>query len=574
MISTEARVAFLRRIHLFHDLDDEDLALIAEKLEEHIFPARQNLFQQGDDADRFYLINRGKVGIKWVHRKEQKDLASLVAGDYFGEEALTSNRKRSATVQALEETQTFSLSQADFSAFLKRYRKLKAAIEISVDSRRLARRMQFDWLGPDEVIYFLSRKDQVQLARAVTGPLVALAVPIFLMIWFFAAHSFFAIFAAGIAFVLIALWTVWNVVDWGNDYYIVTNQRAIWLEKVIGIYDSRQEAPLSTILSIGVETDMTGRLLDYGHVIVRTYVGMIPFRHVSHPYEAAHMVEELWTRTKHSASRTEREAMRNILRQKMGLTVETKTEQAEDQEEREQEAAPIPYHRSVWSIIGANWFKDRFKLRLEDSGTITYRKHWYVLWRQTWQPFILIALIFGGMLIRLWTLAHTPGERLFDFARTPPVDTTMLALPVLLIPLIGWWIYQYIDWSNDIFQVTSDQLLDIDRKPFGTEERRAAPLENILSTEYSRIGLAGYLFNFGTVEITVGGSKLAFEDVLDPAGVQADIDRRRVARMEKKRQAEAAAERERMSDWLIAYHENQKELDVQEEPPDIEPENE
>ncbi len=104
----------------------------------------------------------------------------------------------------------------------------------------------------------------------------------------------------------------------------MTNQRVVWLEKVVGLYDSRQEAPLSTVLSVGVETDQVGRLLDYGNVIVRTYVGKIPFSHVPHPYEAAHLVEEQWTRTKHSASRTEKEAMRNVLRQKMGLTVETK----------------------------------------------------------------------------------------------------------------------------------------------------------------------------------------------------------------------------------------------------------
>jgi hypothetical protein len=37
------------------------------------------------------------------------------------------------------------------------------------------------------------------------------------------------------------------------------NQRVIWLEKVVGLYDSRQEAPLGTILSVGVETDMIRR---------------------------------------------------------------------------------------------------------------------------------------------------------------------------------------------------------------------------------------------------------------------------------------------------------------------------
>jgi uncharacterized membrane protein YdbT with pleckstrin-like domain len=201
-----------------------------------------------------------------------------------------------------------------------------------------------------------------------------------------------------------------------------------------------------------------------------------------------------------------------------------------------------------------------FKLRVEDSGTITYRKHWFVLWQQVWQPTVLIFMIGLGMLARLNTLARTPGHRLFDAAKTIPVDGWILVLLVLLIAAFIWWIYQYIDWRNDIFQVTPDQILDVDRKPFGSEARRAAPLENILSTESERVGLAGYLLNFGTVYITVGGTHLDFKDVLDPTAVQADIDRRRETRASQKQQAAADAERERMSDWLVAYHENESEL--------------
>jgi hypothetical protein len=451
------------------------------------------------------------------------------------------------------------IARAELGALLRRFPRLKAAFEVSYASRRLARQLQFEWLGPDEVIYFLARKHEVVLAQSLSAPIVALALPIFLLIHFFLSRSFFPIFGAGVLFVAIAGWAVWNWIDWGNDYYIVTNQRCIWLEKVIGLYDSRQEAPLSTVLSVGVETDMTGRLLDYGTVIVRTYVGKIPFSHVSHPYEAAHLVEEQWTRTKHSASRMEKEAMRNVLRQKMGLTVPVALEQAPGPQKM---ISPSLYRRSLLTVIGSNWFK----LRTEDSGTITYRKHWFVLWQQAWQPTILFGLICLGMLARLFTLAQTPGVRLFDRAKVPAVDTMMLVLPTLLIPIILWWIYEYMDWRNDIFQVTPDEILDIDKKPFGTQERRAAPLENILSTESERIGLAGYLLNFGTVYISVGGAHLDFEDVLDPTSVQADIDRRREARVALKREMEAASERERMSDWLVAYHENEDEFRQQRGP--------
>lgn len=553
MISPEARVAFLRRIHLFHGLKDEDLAAIAGKLDEESRSEGESIFVQGDDADRFFLIHHGAVRMSFPQRGEDYELEILAAGDHFGEEALREGGTRSVSAQAVESAELLSISGPDFDTFIRQFPKLKTAIQVSLESRQLARKLHFDWLGQQEVVYFLARKHQVVLIQTLAVPILALAAPLFLVGHFFLTRAFFAIFGAGVLFVAIAAWAVWNWIDWGNDFYIVTNQRAVWLEKVIGLYDSRQETPLSTVLSVGVETDMTGRLLDYGNVIVRTYVGKIIFSHVAHPYEASHLLEEHWIRTRHLSSRMEKETMRNVLRHKMGLPVEKKTETTPEPDEM---VSPSIYKRSLLKLVSDKWFK----LRIEDSGTITYRKHWFVLWRQVWQPSILIFLIGLGMLSRLLTLARSPEVGLVHPSRVPPVDTTMLVLPSLLIPILLWWIYQYIDWHNDIFLVTPDQIIDIDKKPFGSEARRAAPLENILSTESERLGLTGYLLNFGTVHITIGGAHLDFQDVLDPTAVQADIDRRREARAASKRETEAASERDRVSDWLVAYHENEAEF--------------
>ncbi len=553
MISIEARLAFLRRIHLFHDLREEDLGVIAAQFEEQVCEAGQTIYAQGAEADRFFIIHQGSVDIDAVQRAQDQHIARLVAGDYFGEEALLENRRRSATVKAVEKCVIFSLARADFKAMNKRFPRLKAAFEVSVASRKMARRMHFDWLNPDEVIYFLARKHEVVLAEALTGPLLLLAASVALVAYFFLTRSFFVIFGGGILFVASLAWGTWNWIDWGNDYYIVTNQRAIWLEKVVALYDSRQEAPLSTILSVGVETDPIGRAMDYGNVIVRTYVGKIPFRHVAHPYQASHMVEEQWTRAKRQASQLQKEAMRDILRQKMGLTVETKPDETV---KLDRTVTPTFYRRSLLNRLTSNWFK----LRTEDSGTITYRKHWFVLLKQVWQPTVLLLILGFGLVARLIMLARTPGEMLLDPSKSPPIDTMVLALPIVAVPIILWWIYQYIDWRNDIYQVTPDAILDIDKKPFGTQLRQAAPLENILSTQADRVGLTGYLLNYGTVYIVVGAQHLDFHDVLDPTGVQADIDRRRETRVAQMRETDAAAERERMADWLIAYHDNAEEL--------------
>ena len=86
----------------------------------------------------------------------------------------------------------------------------------------------------------------------------------------------------------------------------------------MAVYDSRQESPLNTILSVAVETDLLGRWLDFGDVIVRTFVGKIIFRSVNHPKQAQYMIEEYWDRTKLQAVGLEKEAMKNCLTENLG----------------------------------------------------------------------------------------------------------------------------------------------------------------------------------------------------------------------------------------------------------------
>jgi CRP-like cAMP-binding protein len=570
VIETTKRVLFLRKIHLFHELKDDQLTAVAEKFGEISFDEGKIILTQGSVPDSFYIIYSGKVRVFRVREGKEQDLAVMVDGDYFGEMELLSSQGRSANVVAQEPTILLRLSKAEFEALLSRYPSLKPNLDLSIKSRKLARTMRFKWLRPDEVVYFLARKHPILLLRALIAPVLALLVPLFLFIWGGITGSISAITFGGLLVLVILGWVIWSTVDWGNDYYIVTNQRVVWMEKVIGIYDSRNEAPLTTILSVGVESDMIGRILDYGNVIVRTFVGAVPFSFVHHPNQAAYMVEEYWQRTKQVSAIEEKEAFKTALRERLGLDEPVKKEPPAPKQAKS--TFSQVYRPSAWRVIGANLFK----MRYEDGDTITYRKHWFVLIQKIWVPTLLLLALLGFLVSRLIQLATTAGlalvQSLQDGSRI--VDTTALSLPILMVPVLGWWLYQYLDWSNDLFRVTSDQILDIDRKPFGTEERRAAPLDNILSTEYKREGFAGYIFNFGTVYITVGGAQLTFDDVLDPAGVQSDIDTRRTARIASKKQDQMKSERERMAEWIASYHQNVAEIRTEQELKDTRPKRE
>jgi len=545
------RALFLRKIHLFRELNDNQLLQIAEKFSEESYDVGEVILEQGVLADSFYLVYSGKVRVYRQRDGQVQELATLVSGDYFGEMEIIGKRgPRSASVSALEATTVLRLTGDDFSEILTMFPVIKPNIEISVASRKLARTVTFKWLRPGEVVYFVARKHSFFLVQALIPPGLALLVPAFLFLWGVFSGSAAAVSFGVIALVAVLAWGVWNAIDWGNDYYIVTNQRVVWVEKVIGLYDSRNEAPLTEILSVGVESDLIGRALDYGDVLIRTFVGAVPFRRVFRPHQAAHMVEEYWERTQRASEQAEKEAFKDALREQLGILPPIQEEETPQQEEK----VTPPKRPNFIKVFLINLFRQR----IEEGEMITYRKHWFVLLRQVFIPTFIFLGLLGLFLRHLYILAVSPELALIQTLSdgTRALDTAAVTLPLLMVPVLGWWIYQYVDWINDIFRVTTDQILDIDRKPLGTEERRAAPLDSILGTRYERIGILGYFLNFGTVYIDVGSAQFAFEDVLDPAIVQSDIDHRRLKREAEKRATEKEDERNRMANWLAAYHRN------------------
>jgi hypothetical protein len=351
----------------------------------------------------------------------------------------------------------------------------------------------------------------------------------------------------------------------------VTNQRVVWLEKVIGIYDSRQESPINMILSVGVETSQLGRILDYGNVVIRTFVGKIIFSHVTHPEQAQHMIEEYWNRTKEHAVGLEKDAMKNAIRKRLGLPM-PKPKRAFGEPAPLEKNEDSPRRNAglvaLLKFLGTN----TLKLRYEAGENVIYRKHWVVLLLEAWIPFLGTLSLLLFMIVRLFTLAFDPLRSLVTFEGGFSLDTWTAVYFLALFPIGGWFVYEVLDWSNDKFEVTNEQIIDIDRKPFGTESRNAAQLESILGTNYVRRGILGNLFNFGTVYITVGGSKLAFEDVIDPATVQSDIDRRRMARSAQQNEAKVAGERDRMAEWLATYHKSAQDFYNEEKKNNAKPE--
>jgi uncharacterized membrane protein YdbT with pleckstrin-like domain len=182
------------------------------------------------------------------------------------------------------------------------------------------------------------------------------------------------------------------------------------------------------------------------------------------------------------------------------------------------------------------------KVRYEEGGAITYRKHWFVLFRKLFWSLVVLFLVILLLVFLGFQVQFFSG------------GTLSLLGGVLLFGVLLWMIYEYADWSNDIYRVTPDQILDIERKPLGQEIKKTAPLESILSVEHERESLLGIILNFGTVTINVGETKFQFFNVFNPDQVHQDVSDYREALNRRKRQAEQERERKRMVDWLVTYY--------------------
>ncbi len=526
----------LTNTHFLRQVSEDDLRAIAAGLKREEYQAGEVIIHQGSRPKAMFFIAQGEVEV--IHKHPERDddiLARLKPGDTFGEIEMIYSQTRMATVRTLQDTSVYRWERLLMTDFMKHHPEALSSLRFAAQSRRLARKVRFDWLADDEVIYGLARKHNVLLFQSLTLPMILLVAAALLIIYgLVMEQTTISWVGTGMLVAGLAL-AVWRWVDWSNDYYIVTNRRAVWLEKIVGIYDSRVEAPLHMLLSVSVSTEMVGRMMDYGDVVIRTYTGKVIFRNVENPIAMAAIIEEHWQRLRAQQEQTDRESLREAVKQRLAPEPEMEAQLSPEE-------ATIPLQEEQQERPGL--FRFFFKVRYEEQDIITYRKHWAVLLREIAAPSLLILLTLG------LTVAGWAGR-----VEWMPISTLIPLAVTVLIALSLWWLYRYVDWSNDIYQITADQIVDIYKKPLSREVRKVAPLENVLSTEVDRKGILGYFLNYGDVITNIGTAMFTFEGVFDPASVQQDIVHAQEALLQSKRELERKQRQDEMVELLDIYHE-------------------
>ena len=110
-----ARAKLLETLFLFKDMPYSQRLQVSRIMQEHHFAPGDDLFAAGSEDRRMYIMLEGEVRVE----RDNLELATLTAGEHFGELSLIDRDPRSATIRAATYGSAVSVGAEDLETFVK-----------------------------------------------------------------------------------------------------------------------------------------------------------------------------------------------------------------------------------------------------------------------------------------------------------------------------------------------------------------------------------------------------------------------------------------------------------------------
>lgn len=524
-MSLSERARFLGTLEIFSELTEDELFDLAAIAEEYEYEKDSVVAYQRDTADKLIIVRSGRL---FSFRRDKNGIVresrSYFSGDYFDDVWLFDTRTYPATVQGADPGRFIQIEQKKFREFLKENPDLvdylvlsDETFDLSEGSRygEAAKHFKSLKLLPDEIIEYQRR-------RSIAILLVRTVIPFFLaliglgLIWrLIGLNNLGGQLLVGLMFLLTLLYVVWQVLDWANDYFVITNKHLIHHEFSLRKFQAKiGKIPIDQVQSVEVlKPSLFANLLNIGTARITTaaQVASLIFDNVDNPLEVQEIVERIRAeKSDLDAGRTQQE-IRAVFDEH--FEVRPGYTRVEDPPVEEFDEGPDTVAGNLLDVLSKAF---RIVTRgvstqiVSPDGTITYRKH----------PITLLGRVFWPLVIGLGLIVLIimfEGQiRLFFIG--------LLALDFL------WFIWKFEDWRNETFQITDRLVVDIDRQPFffGVS-RKQAELANVQNVSSEKPSFLATIFNFGNVKIETAGASadIVFESVARPNRVQREVFRKR-----------------------------------------------
>jgi len=155
---------------------------------------------------------------------------------------------------------------------------------------------------------------------------------------------------------------------------------------------------------------------------------------------------------------------------------------------------------------------------IREGATVIWHKHWFILLRAIALPLFMVV-----SLVMLLNWSWTAPQIFISLGISAEFVQMVLSFLLVYFSLVFFW--RYIEWWNNIYVITEDRIIQIERIPYIYEGRREAYLERIRDLQYAIPSLLYRILGLGNVfiETTDRAVNFLFEQVPNPAQIMEEI---------------------------------------------------
>jgi uncharacterized membrane protein YdbT with pleckstrin-like domain len=326
---------------------------------------------------------------------------------------------------------------------------------------------------------------------------------------------------------LLALkWLLLDFARWWADSYVITNRRIIEQQGLITI--ERREAVLRAIQESNYSiSGAEARFFNYGDLRIQT-IGRgkgIVFHHVPRPrrLHALLAAQARAAREEHSRTRRSENEINAALTRIFAADADVHD---------------VPTQSVPRITPAAARMQRRLSLLPEEVVVHATRTHPALLLAHALPPLALVALLVAALRL---------------LPPLPPLAALAVAAGALL-----WLAWAILDWRDDLYVLTTDRIINVQRKPFISEMRAVVQIRALQDVVLRISSVNGRLFNMGTLTLEAGGDPLRLTAVPRPEQFQRLIFEQidEAAHRDRLREQERLAGT--LTEWFKEYHRMQE----------------
>ena len=364
----------------------------------------------------------------------------------------------------------------------------------------------------DETVVDVYRRHKIHIVMLSIIPLILILLNLILLPIFATVYPSLVVINL-LFFIIAGLWIGWNILDWSNDYLMITNRRVIQVEEVLFFQDEREEITIERVKQVSVEASRNFFEFSFriGTVTITSAgQGKLVFNRLFMPDRIRKEIDDAKIAYIRGRADFRTQRMENSLRNKfLG-------EPLKDWEVEPPQVESIPHNElTLWQWLVPSKPVD------EGADQLVFRKHPFFLYMglvKIFISYIILALVATLGLPAAFGLG-SPGVSLAVF---------ILCIVWFIVTTVGLW-YTWEDWHNDRYILTARNIVDVEKKPFGFDlESNVILLADIQDVSVEKPSLLANFLDYGHVKVTTAGTGKAinFDHVPEPHKIEAEIARR------------------------------------------------